>query len=133
MFPTICAETNKLWLHLYTRKFHSPGTFVYLFIYTPGNFRQLLKPSNKRSAKMTKPESTWQWSRRERLGSILGLERLLRVGNGKWLQYSCLENSVDRRAWQPTDWAFKKSDMTEWLSVHSHTHSHTHAVLGNCY
>ena len=28
-------------------------------------------------------------------GSILGLGRLLRVGNGNMLQYSCLENSVD--------------------------------------
>ena len=24
------------------------------------------------------------------------------VGNGNWLQYSCLENSLDRGAWQAT-------------------------------
>ena len=32
-------------------------------------------------------------------GLILGSERLPREGNGNPLQYSCLENSTDRRAW----------------------------------
>ena len=31
--------------------------------------------------------------------SIPGLGRSLRVGNGSPLQYSCLENSMDRGAW----------------------------------
>ena len=31
------------------------------------------------------------------------------VGNGASLQYSCLENSMDRGAW----WGFKKLDTTE--------------------
>ena len=35
--------------------------------------------------------------------SIPGLERSPGVGNGNPLQYSCLENSVDRGAWQATD------------------------------
>ena len=35
-------------------------------------------------------------------GSILGLERSLGEGNGKLLQYSCLENPMDRGAWQAT-------------------------------
>ena len=34
------------------------------------------------------------------LGSIPGLGRSPGEGNGKPLQYSCLENSMDRRAWQ---------------------------------
>ena len=33
-------------------------------------------------------------------GSIPGLGRSPGVGNGSPLQYSCLENSVDRGAWQ---------------------------------
>ena len=33
------------------------------------------------------------------VGSIPGLGRSLGVGNGKLLQYSCLENSMDRGAW----------------------------------
>ena len=35
--------------------------------------------------------------------SIPGLEKSPEVGNGNPLQYSCLENSVDRGAWQATD------------------------------
>ena len=34
------------------------------------------------------------------LGSILGLERSTKEGNGYPLQYSCLENAMDRGAWQ---------------------------------
>jgi len=34
------------------------------------------------------------------LGSIPGLERLPGGEKGNLLQYSCLENSMDRRAWQ---------------------------------
>ena len=35
-------------------------------------------------------------------GSIPGLERSPRVGDGSLLQYSCLENPVDKEAWRPT-------------------------------
>ena len=35
-------------------------------------------------------------------GSIPGSRRVLGEGNGYPLQYSCLENSVDRGAWQAT-------------------------------
>ena len=34
--------------------------------------------------------------------SIPGLERTLGEGNGNPLEYSCLENSMDRGAWQAT-------------------------------
>ena len=36
-------------------------------------------------------------------------------GNGSPLQYSCLENSMDRGTWQTTwgPWGQKESDMTE--------------------
>ena len=36
------------------------------------------------------------------MGSIPGSERSSVVGNGNPLQYSCLETSKDRRAWQAT-------------------------------
>ena len=35
-------------------------------------------------------------------GSIPGLERSSGGGNGNPLQYSCLENSMDRGAWRAT-------------------------------
>ena len=43
------------------------------------------------------------------------------VGNGSPLQYSCLENSIDRGAWQATVHGATKSQT--WLSIHSHTHT----------
>ena len=42
-------------------------------------------------------------------GSIPGLGRSSGVGNGNTLQYSCLENPMDRGAWQATVYRFAKS------------------------
>ena len=36
----------------------------------------------------------------EDLGSVPGLGRSLGEGNGNPLQYSCLENPMDRRVWR---------------------------------
>ena len=36
------------------------------------------------------------------VGSILGLEKFPGVGNGNPLQFSCLENPVNRGLWQVT-------------------------------
>ena len=48
------------------------------------------------------------------LGSIPGLGRSPEVGNGSPLQYPCLENSMNRGAWQATVHGdHKKLDMTE--------------------
>ena len=44
-------------------------------------------------------------------GSISVSERSLREGNGNPLQYSCLENSMNRRAWQATVHGVAKSWM----------------------
>ena len=55
------------------------------------------------------------------LGSIPGLVRFPGEGNGNPLQYSCLENSMDRGAWPTTIHEVVKSQT--WLS-HEHTHSY---------
>ena len=53
-----------------------------------------------------------------------GLERSPGVANGNLLQYSWLENCMDRAAWRATvHGGCKESDMTE------HTHTHTQRVL----
>ena len=52
------------------------------------------------------------------VGSIPGLGRSPRVGNGKPPHYSCLENSMDRGAWQATVHGVTKS-LTEQLSTHT--------------
>ena len=43
------------------------------------------------------------------LGSIPGSERSPGVGNGNTLQYSCLENPMDRGDWWPTVYGVAKS------------------------
>ena len=43
------------------------------------------------------------------LGSIPGSGRCPREGNGNPLQYSCLENPMDREAWQTTVHGITKS------------------------
>ena len=52
------------------------------------------------------------------LGSIPGLGRSPGEGNGYPLQYSCLENSVDRGAWWATIYDHKESDTNEQLTLY---------------
>ena len=56
-------------------------------------------------------------------GSIPGWVRFPQEGNGNPLQYSYLENSMDRGAWQATMHGVSELDVTE--HVHARTHTHT--------
>ena len=44
------------------------------------------------------------------------------VGNGNPLQYSCLENSMDRGAWRATVHGVAKSLSLSLTYTHTHTH-----------
>ena len=57
----------------------------------------------------------------EDVSSITGLERSPRGGNGNPLQYSCLENPMDRGAWWDTVPGVAKS----WriLSIHAYMYT----------
>ena len=50
------------------------------------------------------------------------------VGNGNPLQYSCLENSMDRGAWRATVHGVTQSwtllSMSACARAHTHTHTH---------
>ena len=61
------------------------------------------------------------------VGSIPGLGRSPGVGNNNPLQYSCLENSMDRRAWRATVHKAAKSLME--LSERTQTVTRTSAQL----
>ena len=55
-------------------------------------------------------------------GLIPGSERSPGEGHGNPPQYSCLENPMDRRAWQSTLHRVTKSQIRlEWLSLHAHS------------
>ena len=47
---------------------------------------------------------------------IIVVYEVTEEGNGNPFQYSCLENSIDRGAWQAAVCGVaKESDMTQWL------------------
>jgi len=54
-------------------------------------------------------------------GSIPGLGRYPGVGNGNPFQYSCLENSMDRGAWQATVHRITKNQRIrhDWVTEHT--------------
>ena len=65
-------------------------------------------------------EPACQCRRPKRQGLIPVLERSPREGNGDPLQYSCLENSMDRGAWWATVHGVTQTQTR--LSTHTHTH-----------
>ena len=56
-------------------------------------------------------------------GLIPGSGRYPGGGYSNVLQDSCLDNPMDRGAWWATVPGVAESDMTERLSVHTHTHT----------
>ena len=60
------------------------------------------------------------------VGSVPGLGRSLREGNGYLFQYSCREKPMDRGAWQATVHGVAKSQMS--MHTHTYSHRHTHTV-----
>ena len=63
-------------------------------------------------------------------GSTPGLRRSPGEENGYPLQYSCLENSMERGAW----WATVHGGHKSWTQLsHSHTHTHTFILNGKVF
>ena len=54
------------------------------------------------------------------MGLIPALGRSSGIGNGNPLQYSCLENSLDRGAW----WATVHGATKNWTQLSTHTQTH---------
>ena len=60
------------------------------------------------------------------VGLIPGLGRFPEEGNGNLLQYSCMENFMEKGGWRATVHGVKESDMTKRLT---HTHHGTSLVV----
>ena len=60
---------------------------------------------------------------------FLGWEDFPGEANGNLLQYSCLENSMNRGTWWGTVHGVAKSQT--WLNTHTHKHTHTAHHLGS--
>ena len=58
------------------------------------------------------------------------VRRIPGAGNGNPLQYSCLENSMDRGAWGPTVHGVTKSQTWQRACMHTRTHTHTDCAGG---
>ena len=56
---------------------------------------------------------------------VPGLGRSPGEENGNPLQYSCLENPMDRGGW----WATVHGVAKSWTGLNVHTHTHTHNVI----
>jgi len=65
-------------------------------------------------------------------GSILGLGRSPGGGNGNPLQFSCLENSMDRGAWRATVLGVTEPDTTECLTLSLSYLRKENAVAPSC-
>ena len=62
------------------------------------------------------------------VGSIPGLGRFPGVGNGNLLQYSCLENSMDRGTWSAIVHGVAKRWTRPNMHTCPHAHEHIHRV-----
>jgi len=63
------------------------------------------------------------------MGSIPRLERSLGGGHGNPLQYSCLENPLDRRAWQAMVPRVAQSwTQLKQLGTHTRTQAHVNIL-----
>ena len=67
------------------------------------------------------------------LGLIPGSGRSPGEGNGYPLQYSCLENSMDKKSGRLSSWGHKESEMTERLTRGDKEVKHCQSSLSSCF
>ena len=93
--------------------------------YTSESWNDLYSVSDKTNTYATLLNQAKSWGGEggaQDVGSISGSGRSPGEGYSNPLLYSCLENPMDRGAWQATVHGVAKSGT--WLSTHTHTHTH---------
>ena len=88
----MCFQLENFNLFFFTFSFYLFAVFTFSFKYTQSICRGFLASSNGKQSACNAGE----------LGLIPGLQRSPEEGCGNPLQHYCLENSMDRRAWQAT-------------------------------
>ena len=93
------------------------------------------------SRRLNGKESTCPCRRRRRCGFDPGVGKILWSRKWQPLQYSCLENSIDRGALRVTvhgvtksqtqlsNWAHVCTQVRVWVLTHTHTHTQWHSGL----
>ena len=109
------TESHLLYIDLFfpfigQHKFQRPGTDIFVGGGW-GGIIQLTPPSNN-----SPPNQFWVLSINIR-GPFCYYYSINGEGNGNLLQYSCLENSMDKGAWWATVHNIAELGMTEWLSM----------------
>ena len=67
------------------------------------------------------------------MGSIPGLGRYLGEGHSNPLQYSCLENPMDRGAWRTTARGVTKSQMSAEVTEHACMQAIAYVMVNRSY
>ena len=102
-YSDICTSLHSLWT-----------SFLFCFIYIDMHCL-----TNGFPGGTCGKEPTCQCRRHKRTGSIPGLGRFPGEGNGNPLQYSCLEDLIDRGArWATAHWVVKSWTQLKWLSMY---------------
>ena len=107
---------------VYSSKFVSIVTHNYMFLHT-------LHLASQVAQVIKNPPANAGGIRDE--GSIPGLGRSPGGGHGNPFQYSCLENTMDRGAWQAT--VQRVAQSWTWLKPLSTQHAHSTQYMGICH
>ena len=116
LFSNVPANThNFLWTFYLSEK----SMYFWGLIFQVHNLRFILKIQGWPGGSDAKESA----SNARNPSSIARSGRSPGEGNGNPLHYSCLENSMDRQAWQATysPWVCKESDATELLTLWEYT------------
>ena len=113
-----------LWIHACGTCGNTPLCYVHAALLSSSSHPSLGQPQNPSHSSRTDSQSPALLSR-VKFFFFFAILCGLCEGNSNPLQYSCLENPMDRGAWQAkVHWVTKGRTQLKRLSAHTHTHTH---------